>query len=133
MRNTKIAAATGLLCLLVLAGGALAAKPTSSFSLVVLGSERIATASAEPSYGDQITFNIVTNETANPSVNVRCFQDGTWVYDGWGNFWGTLSRDFTLKSNYWTTGAASCTARLLYFDRQGRERTLASLDFDVSA
>ena len=133
MRKQKNAAAVALLAVLVLAGGALAARQTSSLSLVVLESSKATTAPAtEPSYGDRITFDVTTTET-HPSVNVRCFQDGAWVYDGWANFWGTLSRDFTLTSNYWTGGAANCTARLLHFDRQGRERTLASMDFLVSA
>ena len=57
------------------------------------------------------------------------------MYDGWQSFWPGYVPEpiFTLSSLYWTSGAANCTARLLYFDRQGRERTLTSMDFHVSA
>jgi hypothetical protein len=127
--------AAALIAVLVLAGGALAARSTSSLNLVVLSSSRTtASIPAEPSFGGQITFDVNTSES-HPSVNVRCFQDGSWVYDGWQSFWPGYVPEpiFTLSSLYWTSGAASCTARLLYFDRQGRERTLTSMDFHVSA
>jgi hypothetical protein len=138
MRKDKIAMVVGAVAALVIAASAFAAKQTSSLRLVVLGSGSApaAAATAEPSQGGQITFNVSTTETNHPSVNVRCYQDGTWVYDGWQSFWaGAADHDpiFTLSSLYWTAGAADCTARLLYFDRQGRDRTLATTDFHVTA
>jgi hypothetical protein len=124
-----------LVLVFVLAGSALAAKPNSSIALVLVGSSGTAAATAVgPSYGDQITFNVSTTVTDHPSVNVRCYQDATWVYDGWQSFWPGYAPApvFTLTSLYWTSGAADCTARLVYFDRQGRERLLASTAFSVT-
>lgn len=137
MHKDKIAILLGVIATLVIATTAFAAKPTSSLNLVVLASGAApAAATAEPSFGGQITFDVSTTQTDHPSVNVRCYQDGTWIYDGWQSFWpGAADHDpiFTLSSLYWTGGAADCTARLLYFDRQGRDRTLATMDFHVTA
>jgi hypothetical protein len=135
MRRDRIAMIVAAIAALVVAATAFGAKPASSLSLVVLASGSVpAAAPSQPSQGGQITFDVSTTETDHPSVNVRCYQDGTWVYDGWQSFWaGTHDPVFTLSSNYWTSGAAECTARLLYFDRQGHERTLASMDFHVAA
>jgi len=138
MRKDKIAMVVGALAALAIAATAFAAKPTSSLRLVVLGSGSApaAAATSEPAQGGQITFEVSTTETDHPSVNVRCYQDGTWVYDGWQSFWpGAANHDpvFTLSSNYWTSGAADCAARLVYFDRRGLLRTLTSIDFQVTA
>jgi len=136
MRKDKIAMVVGAVAALVLAATAFAGKPTSDLKLVVLSSGSAPTAlTAEPSYGGQITFDVRTTQTDHPSVNVRCDQDGAWVYDGWESFWAGYVPEpvFTLSSGYWTGGAADCTARLVYFDRQGRERTLTTLDFHVAA
>jgi hypothetical protein len=137
MRKGTIAATTAIFALLLAAAGtALAGKPSSSFDLVVLSADGArAAAAAEPSYGGQITFDVATNQTDRPHVNVRCYQGEAWVYDGWRGFYPSYYREpiYTLASGYWTGGAADCTARLLYFDRQGRERTLASMDFHVTA
>ena len=136
MRKDKIAMVVGVVAALVIAATAFAAKQTSSLRLVVLGSgSALAAPTAEPSYGGQITFDVSTTQTDHPSVNVRCYQDGTWVYDGWQSFWAGYVPEpvYTLSSLYWTSGAADCTARLLYFDRQGRERTLTTMDFYVTA
>jgi hypothetical protein len=130
MRKHTIAAMGAFLAILVATGIAAAAKPSSSLSLVVGASSPSAT--VQPSYGSDITFNVTTTETDQPYVNVRCYQGTAFVYDGWGFFAGGAQPAFTLSSMYWTGGAADCTARLLYFDKQGRQRTLASLDFQVS-
>jgi hypothetical protein len=136
MRKDRIAIIVGTIVALVVGATAYAAKPTSSLNLVLLPSgTALAAANSEPSQGGQITFDVSTTQTNRPSVNVRCYQDGTWVYDGWQSFWPTAPHDpiFTLSSNYWTSGAADCTARLVYFNQQGQERTLASMDFHVAA
>jgi hypothetical protein len=132
--------AVALLGLLVVTGGAVAAKPApkSSINLVVVassGGPSAPAAAAEPSYGGQITFDVSTTETDQPSVNVRCYQDGTWVYDGWQAFWAGYPHApiFTLSSNYWTSGPADCTARLVYVDRRGLVRELTSMGFHVAA
>jgi hypothetical protein len=136
MRKDRIAMIVGGIVALIVATTAFAAKPTSSLNLVVLTSGGTpAAATAQPTQGGQITFDVKTTETDHPSVNVRCYQDGTWVYDGWQSFWAGYAPEpvFTLSSLYWTSGAADCFARLLYFDRQGRDRTLATTDFHVNA
>jgi len=137
MRKSLIAAITGLVAALAVAGIAAGGKGSSSLSLVVLGSGSVTTAAATaPSFGGQITFDVSTTQTNRPSVNVLCYRDGAWVYDGWQSFWaGAATHDpiFTLSSNYWTGGAADCTARLVYYDQRGLLKTLTSLDFHVNA
>ena len=137
MRKDKIAIIVGAIVALVVAATAFAARQTSSLSLVVLSSEATPAAAAapEPTQGGQITFNVSTTQTDHPSVNVRCYQDAAWVYDGWQSFWpGAASHDpvFTLSSNYWTSGGADCTARLVYYDKRGLPHTAASMDFSVA-
>jgi hypothetical protein len=122
------------LAALVVAATASAAKQSSSLTLVVLASSPTAAAAPAPAQGGQITFSVSTTQTDHPSVNVRCYQAGSWVYDGWQSFWpGAPEPVFTLSSNYWTSGAADCTARLVYYDRQGRLQTLATTGFHVNA
>ena len=138
MRNYKIGMVVAAVAALVFAASAFAGKSTSSLTLVVLSSANAPSAAAvtaEPSYGGQITFEVKTTATNHPSVNVRCDQDGAWVYDGWQSFWTGYVPEpvFTLSSNYWTKGAASCTARLVYYDKSGRLRTLTTTDFHVGA
>ena len=124
------------LTLVVGTSAALAGKPSSSLTLVPLGDggARLA-ATAEPSYGDQITFDVSTNETDRPFVNLRCHQGDAFVADGWHGFFDSYMPEpvFTLSSDYWTGGEADCTARLVKWDRLGRERTLATMDFHVGA
>lgn len=136
MSKIVAAALTVAASLLVLAGTALAGKPSSSLSLVLVSSASstaLSSAAAEPSYGNAVTFD-VSSTADRPFVNVRCYQNGAFVYDGWhGFFAGYLPEpNFTLASSYWTEGAADCMARLVEWGRNGRERTLASLDFHVS-
>jgi len=86
-------------------------------------------------HGDSITFNVSTTATSTPTVGLRCYQNGLWVYDEYlgfysGGYW--TNPYFTLDSSYWMTGvSASCTARLFYYDRRGREQGLATLTFPV--
>jgi hypothetical protein len=86
-------------------------------------------------HGDSITFNVSTTATSTPTVGLRCYQNGVWVYDEYlgfysGGYW--TNPYFTLDSTYWITGAsASCTARLFYYDRRSREQGLATLTFPV--
>lgn len=136
MRKT-IAAALVVAVTMALAGTALAGKPTSSLSLVLVSSSSttaLASAAVEPAYGSQVTFDVSSTETNRPFVNLRCYQNGAFVYDGWSGFFDSYvpESNFTLASGYWTGGAADCTARLVEWGRNGRERTLATLDFHVA-
>jgi hypothetical protein len=134
MSKTTIALAVGVAAL-AMTGSAFAGKSSSSLSLVVLSSgTSLATATVQPSYGGQITFDVSTTETDRPQVNVRCYQGGIFVYDAWRGFWPGYYTDsnFTLSSGYWTSGAADCTARLVSYSSNGREKTLASVAFHVA-
>ena len=139
MRRNSLLVIAALVAALTVSSAAVAAKGASSLSLVVVGATANgATANAatvQPSYGGQITFDVSTNETDRPYVNVRCYQGVAFIYDSWQGFWTGYYTDpvFTLSSGYWTSGAADCTARLVYFDKSGRERTLASTSFHVNA
>src|SRR5438552_18581210 len=90
---------------------ALAARPdkssSSSISLVQLKAAS-ASAVSDPRYGDVVTFNVSTDATAYPYVNVKCYQDGDLVGEGWAGFFdGALGdRTFGLDSPRWTAGAA---------------------------
>src|SRR5688572_18893566 len=103
MSRIIVAALTLAASLLVLAGTALAGKPGSSLSLVVLSSSSstaLASAAAEPSYGDQVTFEVSSSQTSRPFVNLRCYQSGVFVYDAWHGFFAGYMPEpnFTLAS-----------------------------------
>jgi hypothetical protein len=88
-----------------------------------------------PNHGDSITFNVSTTATASPEVGVRCYQGSTFVYDGYVGYWPgyMFTPYFTLSSQSWVSGAATCTARLFHYDNRGREVVLATLGFSVAA
>jgi hypothetical protein len=109
------------------------AAKSSSISLAQ-PSAATAAAVTGPGYGDLVSFDISTNETATPFVNVNCYQNGALVSEGWeGYFDGALGdRYFGLYSPVWTGGAADCTASLDSLVN-GRFRVLASTSFHVDA
>jgi hypothetical protein len=86
-------------------------------------------------WGDQVTFNVSTNVTDYPVVTVLCYQNDL-VYSASAGFYPEYpwqyAQTFTLRSNAWTGGAASCTATLQYNDGK-RIIELKSLDFAVAA
>jgi len=114
------------------AGGKGGGRTGSTLHLVIL-SEPSATEGIAH-HGDQITFHVSTTAT-QPFVNARCSQGEAFVYDGWAGFFSGawFGRTLTLSSTYWTRGSADCTARLVTFGSNGRERTLASTTFHVEA
>jgi hypothetical protein len=67
-----------------------------------------------PNYGDTVTFDVATTATAEPWVNLKCFQNGVLVAQGWNGFFdGSITgRNFGLYSGAWSGGAADCTAYL---------------------
>jgi hypothetical protein len=113
---------------------ALAARPdkssSSSISLVVLNAAP--TAVSDPRYGDLVTFNVSTDATAYPFVNLKCYQGGNLIAEGWAGFFdGALGdRTFSLYSPQWTGGAADCTAWLDMYSH-GKWKDLASTSFHV--
>jgi len=83
-------------------------------------------------WGQQVTFNISTDATAYPYVNLKCYQNGNLVAEGWAGFFnGALGdRTFGLYSPQWTGGAANCTAWLDMYSN-GKWTQLASTGLQV--
>jgi hypothetical protein len=110
-------------------------KSSSSISLVVLGaSSGTTSATSDPQYGGQVTFDISTTATAYPFVNLKCYQNGTLVAEGWAGFFdGALGNQaFGLYSPQWTGGAADCTANL-DMKSNAKWKVLATTSFHVGA
>jgi len=127
----------GIVSLSAVAGAAGKGRNGSTLDLVVLPDSTLtpSTTQETPHWGDDITFAVSTSATDQPFVNVRCFQAEALVFDAWEGFYSAAWSDqtFTLSSSYWQSGEADCTARLIKWGKNGRERTLATLDFHVDA
>ena len=65
-------------------------------------------------WGDWVTFSISTAATTEPWVNLKCWQGGALVAEGWNGYFdrSITGRDFGLYSPVWAGGAADCTAYL---------------------
>jgi hypothetical protein len=88
-----------------------------------------------PNAGDVVMFDVSTTATDQPFVNLKCFQNGVLVANGWkGYFAGSLDTTwgFGLGSGAWQGGAAECTAWLDMYTKQGWKQ-LASTSFHVDA
>jgi len=103
----------------------------SSMSLVLLNST-----DGLPHWGQQVRFDVSSDQTTQPHVSLKCYQGGSLVYttqtgyyDGYAWPW---TQTMTLSSDAWTGGAADCSARLYSLDNSGVTTTLATLDFHVS-
>jgi hypothetical protein len=85
------------------------------------------------SYGDTVTFTVTTT-ASQPYVQLKCFQNGTMVAQGWGGYFaGSLNgQDFVLSSPSWTSGAADCTAYLVVYTSRGSS-VIGSTSFHASA
>jgi hypothetical protein len=140
VRTIAVASLVGALALaapgLALAGSGNGAGSGKSSSIALAPPEAGSVTAADvswPRYGDLVKFNISTTETAYPYVNLKCYQNGQLVAEGWEGYfdgaWG--DRLFGLWSDTWTGGAAECTAWLDKF-ANGRWRQLASTSFHVS-
>lgn len=113
-----------LLVVGLMAGTALAAKPTAGSSKHHGGStsgslalKMVTDADADGAFtwGDTITF--VVNSTATyPYVSVTCKQGSTLVYGADAGFYPSYpwpgAQNMTLSSPSWTGGAAACAATL---------------------
>jgi hypothetical protein len=87
-----------------------------------------------PNYMDNITFTVSTT-ASQPQVGLRCYQGTTFVEDAYVAYFDSwLSpKYFQLGSSYWDPAlAASCTARLFYYNKRGVEQVQATLTFDVA-
>ena len=136
---SSVAVAAAVISGVALAGPSAAAKGganASSLGLVVLSSaDRTAETSVAVTHGDEVTFDVKTAADL-PFVGLRCWQGENFVYDAYvGYFPGYYdpTPSFTLDSSYWAEGVdASCTARLIEWNRQGRETLLATTTFSVA-
>ena len=141
----RIAFAASLLGALTVAGAAFAGngggsnKASASWisaPFVVASSDpSLAAATSAPRHGDVVTFDISTSQTSSPFVNVRCYQDGALVLNGWSAFFagGLGDKTFGLGSPAWQSGAGDCTADLGMYSANARWRVLASTSFHVDA
>jgi hypothetical protein len=110
-----------------------------------------------PRYGDSVTFTEVYGTVYHgrqpqypnqPSTQLDCLQNGVRVYSentwtlnktnlghGW---WQSVAGPFVLAAYganglTWSSGAASCSATLYYFDGSNVLHTLAQTQFEVAA
>jgi hypothetical protein len=89
-----------------------------------------------PNWGEQITFNVSQTATTEPHVDVLCSQGGATVYSATTGYYASYpwpwTQVMTLSSQKWTGGAASCVAKLYYFN--GRKTpVLKTISFEVGA
>jgi hypothetical protein len=80
-------------------------------------------------WGDWVTFDVATTATSEPWVNLKCWQNGTLVAEGWNGYFdrSLTGRNFGLYSATWSAGAADCTAYLT----TPKHAVLASTSFHV--
>ena len=90
-----------------------------------------------PNYGDVVNFTVSTTSTTVPYVNLQCSQNGAVVLNSWqGYFVGSLNwpnTNFGLASGAWQGGAATCTAWVDMYNKNGSWTKLASTSFSVGA
>jgi hypothetical protein len=106
-------------------GGGKPSGGTGTISLVLLEST-----DGVAHYGQLVTFNVATTATAEPWVNLKCWQGRTLVAEGWNGYFdrSITGRNFGLYSPTWTGGDADCTAYLTTPQRA----VLNSASFHVS-
>lgn len=121
MRKITAAAFISLLVVALIAVPALAGKggkgggkpPRGGGGTGTLAMVMVDPADTVTNHGDWVTFTISTSEP-EPWVNLKCFQDGTLVAEGWNGYFerSLTGRNFGLYSPSWPSGAADCTAYL---------------------
>src|SRR5207253_1081968 len=110
---------------------------TSGGGTITLKMVTDANSDGAPNYGDQVTFNVSTTVTDKPYVVLGCTQGGASVYQSsytvgfYPDYPWPWLRTFTLSSQTWTGGPATCTATLEYFN--GKWAVITTLKFDVAA
>jgi hypothetical protein len=112
-------------------------KPSSGGSSSISGPVMVSDLNGDglPNWGDTVTFNESTTATTQPYVNLLCYQNGVLVMNSWNGFFDQAlnpTRNFGLYSPSWQSGAASCTAWLDMYTKQGTKE-LASVSFQVGA
>ena len=112
-------------------GGGKPSAGVSTLKLVALDSS-----DGVPHWGQRITFEVSSTATAQPQVDVNCYQGAEHVFVAWTAFYDGYpwpwTQVMTLQSQAWTGGAADCVARLYYSD--GRKTvTGTTLNFRAEA
>lgn len=119
----------------VIAGPATAGgKGGSSIQLVRMTTDGARLASSNPTFGEQVTFEVSTARTEWPWVQNRCWQDGRLVYEEWRGFYPSYAggQIFVLgPTQNWSGGLADCEGRLVRFASGGKDQTLASTSYHV--
>jgi apolipoprotein N-acyltransferase len=132
-RTISIAAVLGALALAVTP--AFAGRSSSSVTLVPLAGAAAATTSSSSglAFGSQVTFNVSTDATSFPWVEVLCRQGKTLVYAQTQGFFSSFYSAPVYQlgpTASWSSGAASCTATLFSYEN-ARRHDLASTAFNV--
>ena len=80
-------------------------------------------------WNHSVTFDVATTATTEPWVNLKCYQGGALVAEGWEGFFERALGDqvFRLASPKWTGGDADCTA----FVTKPDKTVLGSTSFHV--
>jgi len=118
----------------VIAGPAIAGGKGSSSIQLVRMNAGLAAASADPTFGEQVTFAVSTSRTDWPWVQNRCWQGRTLVYEEWHGFWTGYYRAaiYTLgPTPSWSGGSADCEGRLIRQSSGGNMQTLATTTYHV--
>ena len=106
----------------------------SSVTLKRLDQTTGAATTAALSFGEQVTFEVVTSQTSKPWVLNECFQGGTRVSaEIHGFFDGYLFGEiYSLgPTDLWSSGSADCTAKLLS-DDHNKTKVLATTSYHVN-
>jgi hypothetical protein len=89
----------------------------------------------QPNWGDTVTFTVVAPTVAEPTVELLCSQDATVVYGATAGFYDSYpwpwTRNMTLSSTAWSSGAATCTATL--YPLGAKSSVLARVTFTAGA
>ena len=112
-------AALAVLCLGAFAPAALAGrgkpqKPPTTGSGGTISLVLVNSTDGLANWGETVTFNISTTATSEPWVNLKCYQGGVLVAEGYNGYFdrSITGRNFRLYSPSWTGGDADCTAFL---------------------
>ena len=88
-----------------------------------------------PNWGDTVTFYVSTTSTSEPTVELLCSQNGVIVYGATAGFYSSYpfpwTKNMTLSSAAWQSGAAECTAKL--FPLGARSSVLATVTFTAGS
>lgn len=112
-------------------------KPPQGTSTITLRMVKDANGSGTPNYGDIVTFDVQTTETAHPWVTLRCFQNGVLLAQESNRMDLGVQGEFTLgPSPLWQSGAADGVASLESWDTYSKNRKVSeitTLNFAIGA